>query len=185
MQPCVTVFGSSRPLPGQDAYTVAFELGRLVALNGWRLCNGGYGGTMEAAACGAVSAGGHTIGIVCAAFKNRRPNRFLRETHHTRTLFERLAALIHHASAFVVLPGGTGTLLELAAVLELTRRGRAPRRPLVLVGSHWEPVIVAVRSEVRRLPGVTRVESVQAVIARLQTTFRRREKRGDDVHSQG
>jgi hypothetical protein len=70
----VTVFGSSAPQPLSPAYRDAYELGRGIAAAGWILCNGGYGGTMEAAAKGAVEAGGHTIGVTCSA---QRLGRFV------------------------------------------------------------------------------------------------------------
>ena len=57
----ITVFGSSRPEPGSPAYETAYQLGRAIAEAGWALCTGGYGGTMEASAKGAVEAGGHTV----------------------------------------------------------------------------------------------------------------------------
>lgn len=173
MKPCVTVFGSSRPRPGEAAYQLAYELGRSVARSGWSLCNGGYGGTMEAAARGALSEGGHTIGVLCSKFRTRRPNRYLRETVRARTLFERLDVLLARGSAFVVLPGGPGTLLELAAVIELTRQRAIRRRPVILLGGHWQAVVAAVRTEVRSLNGVRRVESVEHAIARLASQFLR------------
>lgn len=173
MNPCITVFGSSRPRPGNDAYRVAFDLGRAVALHGWTLCNGGYGGTMEAAARGALAGGGHTVGVLCAVFRRRKANPYLRETVRTRTLFERLDALVRLADAFVVLPGGTGTLLELAAVLELRRAGRLPRRPLLLLGRHWEPVVRAVRNEGRASGAARFVDSVEACVALLRRRWNR------------
>lgn len=140
--PVVTVFGSSAPEPGSDAYIAAFELGRLIAEHGWALCNGGYGGTMEAAARGAVSAGGQTIGVTCSAFGPRRHNKYIRKVIRERTLFDRLKTLVRLGRAYVVLPGGTGTLVELALVLEHVNKRMFPgRRPIVLFGDFWMPVI--------------------------------------------
>jgi uncharacterized protein (TIGR00730 family) len=148
----ITVFGSSLPRPGEDAYELARNLGRRLTLAGLRLCNGGYGGTMEAAARGAreacpegTSAG--TIGVTCDLFGQRPHNPWLDEIRHTSTLFERLEQLIALADGFVVLPGGTGTLLELATVLELTSQGIIEPRPLHLLGPYWESVIALAREQ--------------------------------------
>lgn len=123
---------------------MAFELGRLIAEHGWTLCNGGYGGTMEAAARGAISAGGSTIGVTCSGFGPLRPNRYIRRRIKTRTLFDRLKTLIRTGKAYVVLPGGTGTLVELALVLEhVNKHMFGSTRPLILLGDYWHSVVEA------------------------------------------
>lgn len=145
----VTVFGSSRPAPLEPAYQTAYELGQGIARAEWALCNGGYGGTMEGSAKGAVEAGGHTIGVTCHIFRGRaRPNRYIRQEVPTFDLNTRLTTLTRLAHAYVVLPGGTGTLLELALVWELMNKGLLrPRRPVILLGEHWRPVIAPIREE--------------------------------------
>ncbi len=146
--PVVTVFGSSQPSPLSPAYQVACELGRAIAVEGWTLCNGGYGGTMEAAAKGAVEAGGHTIGVTCTVFGRGGPNRFIKQEVPTFDLLARLNTLWRLGNAHVVLPGGTGTLVELALVWELVnKRLIRGSRPLVLMGNHWSPVVECVLRE--------------------------------------
>lgn len=144
----ITVFGSSAPLPSSPAYQLAYDLGRAIAEAGWTLCNGGYGGTMEAAARGAVEAGGHTIGVTCSRFGRTGPNRYIQQEIPTFDLLARLNTLVRLGSAYVVLPGGTGTLLELALVWELVNK-RLVRRaaPLILLGDHWTPLVELVRRE--------------------------------------
>lgn len=171
----VTVFGSSRPAPGSPAYQAAYELGRAVAAAGWTLCNGGYGGTMEAAARGAVEAGGHTIGVTCATFRGRSgPNAYIRQEVPTFDLLTRLNTLVRLGWAYVVLPGGTGTLLELALVWELLNKSLVRRRntPLILLGEHWGPVVELILREqpdslppqvVTDVPGV--IEAIRAAWA--------------------
>ena len=166
----VTVFGSALPSPGEDAYEIARELGRSLAQAGMRLCNGGYGGTMEAAARGAREVSGgcasvRTIGVVCDLFASRAANPWIDDVRRTATLFERLEQLIALGDAYVVLPGGTGTLLELAAVLELTSKGIIRTRPIILLGRHWEGVLDVARegagqgsSRALRVNTVTSVE---------------------------
>jgi uncharacterized protein (TIGR00725 family) len=146
--PVVTIFGSSTPDPASPPYQTAYELGRRIAVAGWVLCNGGYGGTMEAACKGAVEAGGQTIGVTCDAFGRPGANRFVRREVSAPSLLARLDKLVQLGDAFLALPGGTGTLLELALVWELlNKRLIARRAPLVLLGEFWAPLIPLVLAE--------------------------------------
>lgn len=143
----VTVFGSSHAPPEGALYRDAQALGRCIAEAGWVLCNGGYGGTMEAAARGAVQAGGHTIGVTCTALGRSGPNPFIRQEVPTFDLLARLNTLIRLGHAYVVLPGGTGTLLELAAVWELRNKSLLRRAsPVVLLGGFWSAVERTIRA---------------------------------------
>ncbi len=139
----ITVFGSGTVVAADPAYAEARRLGRAIAEAGWTVCNGGYGGTMAAAAEGAMEAGGHTIGVTCATIRRRSgPNRHIRQEIPTFDLFQRVNTLMRLADAYVVLPGGTGTLLELAAVWEFAaKRFLRPARPLVLLGDYWRSLV--------------------------------------------
>ncbi len=141
----VSIFGSSQPRPGSAEYVLAFQLGKAIAEAGWTVCNGGYGGTMEASAHGAASAGGHTIGVTCRAFGRRRPNAHVRQEVPTFDLLGRLNTLVRLGGAYVVLPGGTGTLLELALVWESMNKSLLRSRTVVLLGEFWMPVIACLR----------------------------------------
>lgn len=143
----ITVFGSSKPREGDEGYAIAHDLGRAIAEQGWTLCNGGYGGTMEAGARGAVEAGGKTIGVSCAAFGRDGVNRWVQDEIVTGDLNERLDKLIQLGQGYVVLPGSTGTLLELAAVWELTNKRFFRGKLIVLLGDYWQPVLDAVAQE--------------------------------------
>lgn len=137
----VAVFGSYDSQPGGEGYPRARSVGRRLAELGYALANGGYGGSMEAAARGAVEAGGHTIGVTCSLWRSH-PNVFIRQVVETKDLAERIERLAELGGAgCVVLPGGTGTLLELAWVWERVAKGIAPARPIVCVGEFWRPVI--------------------------------------------
>ncbi len=138
-RPPITVFGSADPQPGDPLWATAESLGRALAQAGFDLVNGGYGGTMEAVARGAQHAGARVTGIVVDAFP-RTPNPFLNEVIRTRSLFERLEQLLERGNGYVVLPGGSGTLVELALAWELQAKGLLPPRPVVLLGDFWEPV---------------------------------------------
>ncbi|MHC4516985.1 MAG: LOG family protein [Planctomycetota bacterium] len=138
----VSVFGTSRAQPGQPAYAVAEQLGQTLAEAGFVVANGGYGGTMLATAKGAVKAGGTVIGVTCSAFKNSVANEYVTREVVTDSLDKRLATLVEMGQAYVVLPGGTGTLLELAMVWELkNKRFLDQARAIVLLGGFWQPLV--------------------------------------------
>ncbi len=166
----VTVFGGSDAAAASALYSQAYELGAAIARAGWTLCNGGYGGTMEAGARGAFEAGGHTIGVTCAALRGRSgANPYIRQEVPTFDLFTRLDTLIRLGRAYVVLPGGSGTLLELAAVWELLNKGLIRNRgPVVLLGEHWEPVVDAVRAAQPEALPLERVGDVAAAIESIR-----------------
>lgn len=144
----VSVFGTGKAHAGEPAFILAEQVGRALARAGFAVANGGYRGTMYAAAKGATEAGGTVIGVTCCAFKNSVANDFVTREIVTDSLEERLHKLIELGRAYVVLPGGTGTLLELAAVWELENKGFLDRaRPVVLVGDFWKPVVDLVAAD--------------------------------------
>jgi len=140
-QQIVTIFGSSAPKPADADYQLAEQLGYALAQSGWTICNGGYGGTMRAAACGARRAGGGTIGVTCSLFGPGKANEYIDREITTDSLSDRLEKLIDLGRAYVVLPGGTGTLVELSMVWELQNKKLLPARPIVVVGNYWLPVL--------------------------------------------
>jgi len=117
-----------------------------LARGGFIVCNGGYGGIMEASARGAKEAGGRTIGITLEAFAGRS-NRWIDDEIRVRSLAERLARLVGMGDGYVILKGGTGTLLELAYVWELTNKKLMPEKPIVLLGDFWKGVVDTLREE--------------------------------------
>lgn len=118
----VTVFGSSRPREGEEEYALACELGAALASCGFIVCSGGYGGVMEAASRGAKEAGGRTLGITSNFFQ-AKINRWVDDEIRVKTWQERLFALVRRGHGYVVCPGGTGTLVELAVVWEMLNKG--------------------------------------------------------------
>jgi uncharacterized protein (TIGR00730 family) len=138
----ITIFGTANAKPGDKAYELAYEAGKLLALAGFTIANGGYGGTMLAAAKGATEAGGETIGVTCSAFKVSRANEYISREIAAKSLDERLDTLVKLGQAYIVLPGGTGTLLELAKVWELKNKGFIKEdKPIILVGGFWKPLV--------------------------------------------
>jgi uncharacterized protein (TIGR00730 family) len=138
----VAIFGTGRAKPSDPAYKLAEQTGMLLAQAGFTIANGGYGGTMSAAAKGANEAGGQIIGVTCSAFKNSKANQYVTREIITDSLDERLDTLIKLGQAYIVLPGGTGTLLELAKVWELKNKGFLKTvKPIILLGDFWKPLV--------------------------------------------
>ena len=140
----ITVFGGSQPRENDLAYREAYHLGNLLARAGHAVITGGYIGTMEAVSKGASEAGGHVIGVTCEEIERWRPvkpNPWVKEERRFATLQERLNALIQGCDAAIALPGGPGTLTEIALMWNLMIVESLPRKPLVLIGEGWQAVL--------------------------------------------
>lgn len=146
MKKIITLFGSSRPKPGTPDYRLARRVGFALACSGFTLCNGGYGGTMEASAKGAKEAGGKTIGITFAK-QGLHANRYIDRTERKTTLLGRLERLVQIADGYLVFKGGTGTLLEVALILEMTHKKFSPPKPMVFMGNFWRKTVETARLE--------------------------------------
>jgi hypothetical protein len=129
---------------GSPAYQQAHELGDLLASHGWAVLTGGYIGTMEAVSRGASEAGGHVIGVTCDEIESWRPvgpNPWVAEELRYPTLRERLYALIDHCDAALALPGGIGTLAEIAVMWAEIQVSREQPQPLICIGEGWEQIL--------------------------------------------
>jgi uncharacterized protein (TIGR00725 family) len=136
----ISVFGGSHPREGSPPYIAAMDLGQRLAQRGHTVLTGGYSGTMEAVSRGAAEAGGHVIGVTCGEVERsyrRITNRWVREEWKHETLLARLEALISSCDAAMALPGGPGTLTEIALTWNLMIVGGLGRRPLILIGQEW------------------------------------------------
>lgn len=148
----VTVFGSSRLTEAEAGYQDARRLGRLLAQTGYAVCSGGYAGAMEAVSRGAAEAGGTVIGITVGPWANRlKANAWLTEEVVTPHLFERLLRLTE-SDAYVALPGGPGTLGEVALAWNLFQTDSVAVRPLVLVGPQWRQLVRCLEAGLRVEP---------------------------------
>lgn len=143
----VSLFGSSRVTQVDPEYQRAYKLGAELARAGFVLCNGGYGGIMEASARGAKEAGGHTIGITCTAFSDRSANQWIDRTIVAASMVDRLMRLVAEGDAYAVMKGGTGTLLEFSAVWEFMNKGVIPQKPIVVIGHFWNGVVQTLQAE--------------------------------------
>lgn len=138
--PLVAIFGSGGG--GAEDLARARAVGEALAKAGYGVINGGYGGTMAAAAAAAREAGGHTIGVTCSLFTFRSgPNPYCAEVIEAPTLAARLEEMITRAAAYVVLPGGNGTLAELSLAWEHQRKELLPVRPLVAWEEPWRRIV--------------------------------------------
>jgi len=139
----ISVFGGSQPKEGDAAYAEAYQLGKLLAEHGHVVINGGYIGTMEAVSRGAAEAGGHVIGVTCEdieKWRNVGANRWVKEEIRRKTLNERLQTIIEECDAAIALPGGPGTLTEIALTWNLMIVESRRRSPLILIGDGWQSV---------------------------------------------
>jgi uncharacterized protein (TIGR00730 family) len=170
-QPLVSVFGSSSSRPGDPDYQLGLEVGALLARAGYAVQTGGYMGLMEAVSRGAAEAGGHVIGVTSQAIEDFRPtgpNPWVAEERRTATLHERLVQLASTCQAAVVLPGGVGTLTELALVWNLALVGEIPALPIVTVGGPWAGLLKTMSDPAhvaaRHLALVTHVGGAEEVL---------------------
>ncbi len=139
--PCVSVFGSARIGPDQPYYQMARALGRKLAEAGFAVMTGGGTGLMEAANRGAREGGGFSMGCSIALPAEQRRNEFLDSFVHFDHFFVRKVMLVKYSRAFVVMPGGFGTVDEAFEIATLIQTGKLTRFPIVAMGvAFWEPV---------------------------------------------
>jgi uncharacterized protein (TIGR00730 family) len=176
----ITVFGASKAVPGDPLYEQARRLGQLIGGTGWGVLTGGYIGTMEAVSRGAAEAGGHVIGVTCDQIESWRsvgPNRWVKEERRYPTNIERLTALIQGCDAALALPGGVGTLAEVAVLWSQLQIGAAEPRPFFVIGPGWTATIDAFKAGLGEyIPAedrdwVTAVDDVDAAFQHLKAHF--------------
>ena len=172
MKKTITVFGSSKPREGDEEYNIAYKLGSLLAKSGLDVCSGGFMGTMEAVSKGANEYGSEVIGVTVDLWGSE-PNRFITEEVKCDTLLERVNKLIELGDAFVVLQGGTGTLLEFAAAWELVNKGLMDHKPILCHSSMWQGIIsimnMQMKKEGRETELVKAFESVEEIVGYISS----------------
>jgi uncharacterized protein (TIGR00730 family) len=144
MPPIVAVFGSARIENDDPIYADSEAVGRALGLAGYTVMTGGYDGVMDAASKGANQAGAHVIGVTVRdleAYRETTVNQWVKEEVKYDTLRQRLHHLIDNADAYVVMPGGIGTLQEIIEVWQLMRIGHLERKPILCYGDFWHKLL--------------------------------------------
>ncbi|MBI4430139.1 MAG: TIGR00730 family Rossman fold protein [Candidatus Omnitrophica bacterium] len=156
-EPAVTIFGSSRCKPGSAYYNLARKIARRLAEEGFNIITGGGPAIMEAANRGAVEGGGNSIGLNIELPLVQKPNRFVQVLLNFRFFFCRKVMFVKHAIAFVIMPGGYGTLDEVFESLTLIQTKRIEKFPIILVGrEYWKGIVDWMKNTALRNDTLTR-----------------------------
>jgi len=148
----VCIFGSARTKPGDQYYEAAARMGRLFAEAGIPVITGGGPGIMEAANRGAVEGGGLSIGCNIELPFEQRGNDYANRPLYFKFFFVRKTMFVKYSTAFVVMPGGYGTLDELFEALTLIQTGKVRGFPVILFGaSYWQGLVDWLRDTVAEL----------------------------------
>ena len=140
--PCVTVFGSARIKRDDPNYELARKMGAAIAQLGFTVMTGGGPGIMEAANRGAKEVGGRSVGCNIELASEQAANAYLDRCVRMHYFFVRKALLVKYSYAFVVMPGGAGTLDELFEAVTLIQTGKIENFPIVIIGTdYWRELI--------------------------------------------
>ena len=134
---CVTIFGSARFNEGHEYYQLARSMGAELAKNGYAVMTGGGPGLMEAANRGAREAGGLSLGCNISLPREQKPNPYLDKFIEFEHFFVRKVLMVKYSSAFVIMPGGLGTLDEAFEVATLMQTGKLDRFPIIGMGGDF------------------------------------------------
>ena len=170
----ITIFGSSKPVEGDEEYSSAYNLGIRLAKNGFNVCTGGFQGIMEAVSKGAKQNGAETIGVTIDLWGSK-PNNFVTEEIRCGSLFQRIQKLVEIGDAYVILRGGTGTLLEFATVWEFSNKGLMDYKPILCHSVLWKKIISVMNdqmeSEGRSTDLVKSCNSIEEIADYLKNYF--------------
>jgi uncharacterized protein (TIGR00730 family) len=140
--PCVTVFGSARIQRDDPHYELAMKMGAAIARLGFTVMTGGGPGIMEAANRGAKEADGRSVGCTIELPSEQPANAYLDRCVRLHYFFVRKTLLVKYSYAFVVMPGGAGTLDELFEALTLIQTAKIKNFPIVIMGTdYWKELI--------------------------------------------
>ena len=138
----VTIFGSARVMPDDLYYKKTEKMARLLVQDGFSVITGGGGGIMEAANKGASEAGGKSVGMNIQLPFEQKPNPYANINIHYKYFFIRKVMFVKYAVAYVILPGGFGTMDELFEALTLIQTKKIKSFPLILMGSeYWQGLL--------------------------------------------
>jgi uncharacterized protein (TIGR00730 family) len=175
--PCVTVFGSARIKPGDPHYELTRKMGAAIARLGFTVITGGGPGIMEAANRGAKEAGGRSVGCTIELPSEQPTNVYLDRCVRMHYFFARKTLLVKYSYAFVVMPGGAGTLDELFEALTLIQTGKIKNFPIVIMGTdYWKELLYFIEKMAQRgmiaardLSLIYATDSVDEAVAHIRT----------------
>jgi uncharacterized protein (TIGR00725 family) len=171
MNKTITIFGSAIPSRDDEQYRFAYQLGAALAQNGFNICTGGYNGIMEAASKGAYDNAGLVYGVT-VDFWSLEPNPYITIEVREEKLFERITKLIKLGDAYVILQGGTGTLLEFAAVWEYANKNFQQPKPMVCHSQMWKEIIDVMNTQMivekRRTDLINCFDNVEEIVEYLR-----------------
>ena len=133
----VSIFGSARTLPDDPVYQQAEQLAALFVKNNFSVITGGGGGVMEAANKGAAEAGGKSVGLNIVLPFEQAPNKYANKQVNFNYFFIRKVMFIKYAAAYIIMPGGFGTMDEMFEALTLIQTHRIKPLPVIMVGSSY------------------------------------------------
>lgn len=146
--PAVSIFGSARTSPDDPVYKTAEKLSAMLVKNNFAVITGGGGGIMEAANKGATKAGGKSIGLNIILPREQKPNRYSNIKVEFNYFFIRKVMFVKYASAYIIMPGGLGTLDEFFEAATLIQTQRIKPLPIILVGSdYWSGLLDWIRNQ--------------------------------------
>jgi hypothetical protein len=149
--PSVSIFGSSRAHPDDEVYQKAEHVAQLLVENGFGVITGGGPGVMEAANKGAALAGGRSIGLNIQLPNEQEPNPYTNLSLSFRYFFVRKVMFVKYAVAYIIFPGGFGTMDELFESVTLIQTQKIKPFPVILVGSEfWKGLLDWVKTVVLR-----------------------------------
>ena len=149
MKKTITVFGSSIPKQNEQEYETAYKLGIELAKRGFNVCTGGYQGIMDAVSKGASENGAEAIGITVDLW-GAIPSKYLTKVIECETLFERITKLVETGDGYVILQGGTGTLLELSVIWELMNKNLLTTKPVACYSKMWKNIVEVMEKQINK-----------------------------------
>ena len=184
IKPAVSVFGSARVSEDHPAYQKAEQVTELLSNSGFSVISGGGPGVMEAANRGAAKGKSPSVGLNISLPKEQMPNKYQNVSLYFDHFFARKVMFVKYAAAYVVCPGGFGTLDELAEMLTLIQTGKTPRIPVILMDKNfWKPLLdwfsntLCEEGMITRenLSVLTIVDEPQQVVEEIQKFYKHRE----------
>ena len=155
--PAVTIFGSARSRPNTVFYKEAEKTARLLVQSGFNVISGGGPGIMEAANKGAAMAGGKSVGLRIHLPKEQKENKYANVSLDFKYFFIRKVMFVKYAVAYVIMPGGFGTLDELFESLTLIQTHRIKSFPVLLMNSkYWNGLIDWIKGTVLKEKNISK-----------------------------